>query len=162
MAVTEHHEHVRTEQALDTLTGWGRDPNADGGENISFSVSRQGAPSDAFLAFGDCTPFTPQGARGVLTGQPAGDTGAPVVSFINFGIPPTVTQVPCTFSFDLNSGSVTLTGSFPGLPSSLEFLVEFDEAFQGADGYNLLFHSEKTSDHAGYVIAVQHVAATGP
>jgi hypothetical protein len=30
----------------------------------------------------------------------------------------------------------------------------------GAGGENVLFHSEKTSDHAGYVIAVQLVAAS--
>jgi hypothetical protein len=87
-------------------------------------------------------------------------TGAPVAYFIDFGIPLSVNQVPCTFSFDLNSGKVTLTGTFPSLPSSLEFNVEFDKRFDGADGDNVLFHSEKTSDHAGYVIAVQHVAAS--
>jgi len=162
MTVTEEHqEHVRTEEALETLTRWGRNPNSDGGENIAFSVSRQGAPSDAFLAIGDCTPFTPQGGRGVLNGQPPGDTGAPVAYFIDFGIPLSVNQVAGTFSFDLNSGKVTLSGSFPNLPSSLDFTVEFDQRFLGAGGYNILFHSGKTSDHAGYLIAVQHVAATG-
>jgi hypothetical protein len=161
MAVTEHQEHVRTEEALETLTRWGRDPGSDGGENIAFSVSRQGAPSDAFLATGDCTPFTPQGSRGVLNGQPSGDTGAPVAYFIDFGIPLSVNQVPCTFSFDLTNGTVTLTGSFPNLPSSLEFTVEYDKRFLGAGGYNILFHSEKTSDDAGYVIALIHVAANG-
>ena len=52
MAQTEHHEHVRTQEALETLTKWGRDPGTDGGENIVFSVGRQGTPSDAFLAAG--------------------------------------------------------------------------------------------------------------
>jgi hypothetical protein len=56
---------------------------------------------------------------------------------------------------------VTLAGSFPDLPSSLDFTVEFDKRFQDADGYNILFHSGKTSDHAGYVLALQHVAANG-
>ena len=161
MRVTEQQEHVRTEEALETLTRWGRNPNSDGGKNIAFSISRQGAPSDAFLAMGDCTPFTPQGGRGVLHGQPSGDTGAPGAYFIDFGIPLSVNQVACTFSFDLNSGTVTLTGSFTGLPSSLDFTVEFDQRFQDADDYNILFHSEKTSDHAGYIIAMQHVAANG-
>lgn len=156
MPVTEHQEHTRTEEALETLTGWGRDPSSDGGENIAFSVSRQGAPGDAFLVLGDCTPFTPQGSRGVLNGQPPGDTGAPVAYF-----PQSANQVPCTFSFDLNSGVVTLAGSFPNLQPNLDFTVEFDTRFQDADGYNILFYSGKTSDHAGYVIAVQHVAATG-
>jgi hypothetical protein len=160
MTVTEHQEHARTEEALEELASWGRNPNSDGGENIAFSVSRQGAPSDAFLAIGDCTPFTPQGSRGVLNGQPPGGTGAPVAYFIDFGIPLSVNQVACTFSFDLNRGKVTLTGSFPGLPSSLDFTVEFDKRFDGADGDNILFHSEKTSDHAGYVVAMQHVAAS--
>ena len=160
MTVTEHHEHARTDEALETLTRWGRDPGTDGGENIAFSVSRQGAPSDAFLATGDCTPFTPQGSRGVLNGQPPGGTGAPVAYFIDFASPLSVNQVPCTFSFDLNTGKVTLTGAFPNLPSSLDFTVEFNKRFDGAGGDNILFHSEKTSDHAGYVIAMQHVAAS--
>src|SRR5215469_6076374 len=160
MTVTEHHEHARTQEALEALTWWGRNPNSDGGENIAFSVSRQGAPSDAFLATGDCTPFTQQGRRGVLNGQPPGGTGAPVAYFIDFGLALSVNQVPCTFSFDLNNGKVTLTGSFPNLPSSLEFTVEYDKSFDGAGGDNILFHSEETSDHAGYVIAMQHVAAS--
>jgi hypothetical protein len=160
MTVTEHQEHVRTEEALETLTRWGRDPGSDGGENVAFSVSRQGAPSDAFLAIGDCTPFTPQGSRGVLHGQPPGDTGAPVAYFIDFGIPLSVNQVPCAFSFDLNTGTVTLAGAFPNLSASLDFTVEFDKRFDGAGGENMLFHSEKTSDHAGYVIAVLLVAAS--
>jgi hypothetical protein len=49
MAQTETHEHALTQKALDTLAAWGNNPNTDGGENIIFSVSRQGAPSDAFL-----------------------------------------------------------------------------------------------------------------
>ena len=84
MAETETHEHARTDEALETLTRWGRDPGTDGGENIGFSVSRQGAPSDAFLAMGDCTPFTPSGSRGILSGQTPGSTGAPVAYFIDF------------------------------------------------------------------------------
>jgi hypothetical protein len=161
MAMTERHEHARTQEALETLTKWGKDPGTDGGENIGFSVSRQGAPSDAFLAMGDCTPFTPAGSRGVLHGQPPGFTGAPVAYFIDFsGSPLTVNQVPFTFSFDLSTGKVTLVGSFPNLPSSVDFTVEFAKRFDGAGGENLLFYSEKTSDHAGYVIAVQLVAAS--
>jgi hypothetical protein len=87
-------------------------------------------------------------------------TGAVVASFIDFGSSLSVNQVPCTFSFDLNSGTVTLTGSFPGPPSTLDFTVEFDKRFDGAGGENMLFNSEKTSDHAGYIIAVQLVAAS--
>src|SRR5207253_492417 len=118
------------------------DPGTDGGENIIFSVSRQGAPSDAFMASGDCTPFTPAGNRGTLNGQPSG-TGEPAAYFIDFsGSSPTVNQVPCTFSFDLNSGTVTLAGSFPNLPSSLDFTVEYAKRFDGAGGENLLFYSE--------------------
>ena len=164
MAETESHEHARTQEVLETLTKWGRDPSTDGGENIGFSVSRQGAPSDAFMAMGDCTPFTPTGSRGILNGQPPGFTGAPVAYFIDFsgspGSPLTVNQVPFTFSFDLNTGKVTLAGSFPNLPPSLDFTVEFAKEFDGAGGENLLFYSQKTSDHAGYVIAVQLVAAS--
>jgi hypothetical protein len=53
---TEKYEHALTEKALETLTKWGKNPNTDGGENIGFSVSRQGAPSDAFMGMGDCRP----------------------------------------------------------------------------------------------------------
>ena len=160
MTVTEHREHERTEDALETLTRWGRDPGTDGGENIAFSLSRQGAPSDAFLVLGDCTPFTPEGSRGVLHGQPAGDTGAPVAYSIDFGIPLSVNQIPCTFSFDLNTGRVTIAGAFPGLAPSLEFTVEYHKRFDGAGGENLLFTSDTTSDHAGYVITLELVAAS--
>jgi hypothetical protein len=158
MTVTEHREHVRTEEALQALTRWGR--GTAGGENIAFSLSRQGAPSDAFLVLGDCTPFTPLGRRGVLHGQPPGDTGEPVAYSIDFGIPLSVNQVTCTFSFDLNSGKVTIAGAFPGLPPSLDFTVEYGKRFDGAGGENLLFYSGKTSDHAGYVIALELVGAS--
>jgi hypothetical protein len=162
MPITESHEHAQTQKALDTLTEWGRNPNSYGGENIAFCLSRQGAPIDAFLLTGDCTPFTPSGRRGVLNGQPAGDTGAPVAYFIDFSATtPAVKQVPCTFSFDLNTGKVTLNGGFLNLPATLDFTVEYIKKFMGNDGTNLLFDSEKTSDNAGYIIVMQHVAASG-
>lgn len=154
MAVTEKHEHALTQKALDTLAQWGNNPNIDGGENIAFSLVREGAPSDAFIGAGDCTPFTPSGKRGVLHGQPAASTGAPIASFVI----PTFTQIPFTFSFDLNIGKVTLNGAFPNLSPNLTFTVEYISEFDGNDGKNILFHSEKTSDHAGYVIALQLVA----
>ena len=161
MPVTEKHEHALTQKALDTLTTWGKDPSTDGGENINFSVSRQGAPSDAFLAIGDCTPFTPSGKRGTLHGQPVGNTGAPIAYFDDFGgAVPKLDLVPCTFAFDLNAGKVTLNGAFPNLPATLDFTVEFQKEFDGAGGKNILFTSEKTSDNAGYVITIQLVAAS--
>lgn len=162
MPVTEKHEHALTEKALDTLTAWGKNPGIDGGENIGFSLSRQGAPSDAFLALGDCTPFTAKGRRGILNGQPSGDTGAPVAYFDDFsGSTPSVQQVACTFSFDLNSGKVSLNGAFlNGLPSNLSFHVEYFKEFDGNGGKNILFYSDKASDNAGYVIAMQLVGAS--
>jgi hypothetical protein len=162
MAVTDKHEHSLTQKALDTLTKWGKDPNTGGGENITFSVSRQGASSDPFLALGDCTPFTPSGKRGTLNGQPAGNTGAPVAYFDNFGgITSTLQQVPCAFSFDLNAGKVHLSGTFPNnLPSNLEFRVEYFKQFDGAGGENILFYSEQASDNAGYVIAMKLAAVS--
>jgi hypothetical protein len=159
---TEKHEHALTEKALEKLTQWGKDPNSYGGENIAFSLSRQGAPSDAFLGIGDCTPFTPSGKRGTLKGQPAGDTGAPIAFFDNFsGSSPAVNQIPFQFSFDLNNGRVSLNGSFPNLPANLDFTVEYLKEFEGNDGRNILFYSDKSSDNSGYIIAVQHVAAAG-
>ena len=156
MAVTEKHEHALTQRALDTLAKWGKDPNIDGGENIAFSLVREGAPSDAFIGLGDCTPFTPSGKRGVLHGQPSASTGAPVAYFVI----PAFAQVPFTFSFDLNKGEVSLNGAFPNLPSNPTFTVEYIREFDGNDGKNILFHSEETSDNAGYVIALQLVAAS--
>ena len=161
MAQTETHEHALTQKALDTLAAWGKDPNTDGGENIVFSVSRQGAPSDAFLAMGDCTPFTATAPRGILNGQPAGSTGAPIAYFDDFSVsPPIIKQVLFTFSFNLNTGKVSLNGAFPNLPVNLDFTVEYISEFDGAGGKNILFHSEKTSDQAGYVMAVQLVGAS--
>ncbi|MBV8816640.1 MAG: hypothetical protein JO271_19300 [Verrucomicrobia bacterium] len=158
---TEKHEHALTEKALETLAKWGKDPNIDGGENIAFSLSRQGAPSDAFLGMGDCTPFTASGKRGILNGQPSGRTGAPIAYFDNFsGSSPAVNQVSFQFSFDLNNGRVSLSGSFPNLPANLHFTVEYLKEFEGNDGRNILFYSEKSSDNSGYIIAVQHVAAS--
>jgi hypothetical protein len=162
MAVTERHDHALTEAALDTLAKWAKNPKIDGGENINFSVSRQGAPSPAFLAFGDCTPFTPSGRRGILQGQPAGNTGAPVACFDNSGgALDILQQVPCTFSFDLNTGKVHLSGAFPNnLPSNLEFAVEYFKQFDAVGVENILFYSDQASDNAGYVIAMQLVAAS--
>lgn len=161
MIETEKHEHALTQKALETLTKWGKDPTVDGGENIAFSLSRQGAPSDAFLGIGDCTPFTPTGKRGILDGQPVGSTGAPIAYFDDFsGSPPTVKQVPFKFAFDLNTGQVSLKGSFPNLPANLNFTVEYLKEFVGDGGRNVVFYSEKTSDHAGYIIALQLVGAS--
>jgi len=158
---TETKEHAATQRALDRLTQWGKNPNTDGGESIAFSLSRQGAPSDALLVTGDCTPFTPSGHRGTLNGQAPGATGAPIGYVVDFsGTTVGVKQVPCTFSFDLNKGKVSINGAFPGLPSPLDFTVEYIKEFDGAGGENLLFHSEKASDNAGYIIAVELVAAS--
>lgn len=153
--------HELTRKALDTLAEWGRNPNPDGGENIAFSLCRRGTSSDAFVAFGDCTPFTASGARGVLHGRPDGSAGAPIACFDNSGAPtPAGDLVPCTFAFDLNAGKVALNGAFPNLPENLDFTVEYLREFQGCDGRNILFHSGKASDDAGYVMAVQLVAAS--
>jgi hypothetical protein len=161
MAKTERREHALTKKALDTLTSWGKNPNIDGGENIAFSLSRQGAPSDAFLGVGDCTPFTRTGRRGILKGQPVGSTGAPVAYFDDFsGSVPTLTQIPFTFSFNLNTGKVSLAGSFPDLPAQVSFTVEYLKKFVDDAGKNIVFCSDKTSDNAGYVIAIQLVAAS--
>jgi hypothetical protein len=161
MPARESREHALTQKALNILTTWGKNPNIDGGENIGFSLSRQGAPSDAFLGLGDCTPFTPTGKRGILKGQPAGDTGAPIAYFDNFGgSSVVVNQVPFAFSFNLNTGKVWLSGAFPSLPATLSFTVAYLKKFDGAGGKNIVFYSEKTSDHAGYVIALQLVGAS--
>jgi hypothetical protein len=159
MAATHKHEHALTQKALDRLTKWGSHPNVEGGENIHFSVSRQGAPSDPFLAFGDCSLFMPIGKRGTLIGQPVGNTGAPVAYFDNSGgALEILEQVPCSFSFDLNTGKVYLSGAFPSkLPRKLGFRVEYFKQFDGGSGEKILFYSAPPSDNAGYVIAMQLV-----
>lgn len=162
MTESEKHEHARTHKALETLASWGRNPNIDGGENITFSVARQGAyPNDAFLSAGDCTPYTATGSRGLLNGQPPGFTGEPVAFFLDFtGTPIAVNPVNFAFTADLNTGKVTLNGPFPGMASTLEFELEYLKKFTGQGGKNLLFYAEKTSDHAAYVINFQLVAAS--
>jgi hypothetical protein len=161
MADTESQERKRTQKALDTLTAWGKNPNIDGGENIAFSLSRQGAPSDTFFGTGDCTPFTKTGRRGILKGQPVGSTGAPMAYIPNFGgVSPTLNQVPFTFAFNLNTGKVTLSGAFPHLSGALNFTVEYLKKFTDDAGENIVSYSAKSSDDAGYVIALQLVAAS--
>lgn len=152
-----------TQRALDTLDKWGRDPASDGGENIVFSLSRQGAPSDAILVTGDCTSYAPSAneRRGILKGQPAGDIGAPVAYYDNFsGTSPALQQIPCTFSFDLDTGTVTLNGTFPGSAMRVSFTVRYLKEFVGAGGRNILFYSPASSDDAGYLIAMQLVGAS--
>jgi hypothetical protein len=157
---TEAEERAHTRHALETLSQWGQDPSSDGGENIAFSLVRQGGVSDTMQVSGDCTPYTSGGVRGALHGQPPGFTGAPVALLNDFGTtPPTLDQLDCTFDFDLNDGKVTLTGAWPDRPSTLTFHVEKLKGFDDEGvGDTLLFASNRSSDHAGYVLAVVHVA----
>src|SRR5262249_24824348 len=98
--------------------------------------------------------------RGTLKGQPPGYTGEPLAYFLDFGGSVVgLVSVACQFAFDLNKGRVTLQGSFPGMPSTLRFTVEFAKEFEGGGGRNILFSSASPSDPAGYVLAVQLVAA---
>lgn len=69
-------------------------------------------------------------------------------------------EVPFKFAFDLNTGQVSLKGSFPNLPANLNFTVEYLKEFVGDGGRNVLFYSEKTSNHAGYIIVLQLVGAS--
>ena len=151
----------RNRFALDALSGWGRDPTSDGGENMAFSLVRQGGVSDTMLVNGDCTPYSTGGARGALHGQPSGFTGEPTAYVSDFSTtPPSLDQLPCTFEFDLNDGKVTLTGAFPDRPSTLTFHVERLKAFDDEGvGDTLLFASNRSSDSSGYILAVVHVAA---
>jgi len=157
---TEIQEHRETSKALDEITGWARalaaGQSPDGGENISFSIAREGATLilDSFLSGGDCTPFSPSGKRGVLHNQPS----LPLMAlFIN----PSngVNQVPYSLTVDLNKGTVTLNGSFPNLSSTMEFHLEFLKRFEGGGGKCILFNSDKSSDDAGYLITFNLVGA---
>ena len=53
-----------------------------------------------------------------------------------------------------------LAGAFPVLPPTLDFTVEYQKEFDVAGGKNILFTSDHASDNAGYVIALQLVAAS--
>jgi hypothetical protein len=106
----------QTEKALDEITQWARELAAggspDGGVNITFAIARQGSHTitNAFLTEGDCTPFVPSGKRGTLHNQPP-PLAAPLAFFITgtHG----VDQVPLAMEADLNTGTVTLKGTFP-------------------------------------------------
>jgi hypothetical protein len=145
-----------TENALNEITRWARGlaagGNPDGGENITFAIARQGSHTimNAFLTEGDCTPFVPSGARGTLHNQPP-PLPAPVAYFITST--PGVDQVPVAMEADLNAGTVTLTGSFPEIASTLHYQLEYLETFVDDVGKNIVFYSKsnKPDDKAGYI-----------
>src|ERR1700722_5664806 len=122
----------QTEDALNEITRWARELSAggspDGGVNITFAIARQGSHTitNAFLTEGDCTPFVPSGKRGTLHNQPP-PLAAPVAFFITSARG--VDQVPLAMEADLNSGTVTLKGSFPESASTLEYRLEYLEQF---------------------------------
>jgi hypothetical protein len=146
----------QTEKALDEITRWARELAAggspDGGVNITFAIARQGSHTimNAFLTEGDCTPFVPSGKRGTLHNQPP-PLAAPVAFFITSARG--VDQVPLAMEADLNSGTVTLKGSFPESASTLEYRLEYLEQFTDEIGKNIVFYSkaDKPTDKAGYI-----------
>ena len=95
---------------------------------------------NAFLTEGDCTPFVPSGKRGTLHNQPP-PLAAPVAFFITSARG--VEQVPLAMEADLNSGTVTLKGSFPESASTLEYRLEYSGTIHGRDWqeYRLLLES---------------------
>src|SRR6516164_1832922 len=137
----------QTEKALDEITRWARELAAggspDGGVNITFT--------NAFLTEGDCTPFVPSGKRGTLHNQPPPQP-APIAFFITgtHG----VNQVPLAMEADLNTGTVTLKGTFPEIAPTLEYRLKYLERFaEGGIGKSIVFYSktDKPSDKAGYI-----------
>jgi hypothetical protein len=149
--------NAQTEKALDEISRWAHEfaagGNPDGGENITFAIARQGSHtmSNAFLTEGDCTqPFDPSGKRGTLHNQPP-PLPAPVAFFITGtnGVDP----VPLSMEADLNTGTVTLTGAFPEIASTLKFELAYLERFTDDVGKNIAFYSkaDKSDDKAGYI-----------
>jgi hypothetical protein len=147
----------QTEDALNEITRWARELAAggspDGGVNITFAIARQGSHTitNAFLTEGDCTPFVPSGKRGTLHNQPPPQP-APIAFFITdtHG----VDQVPLAMEADLNTGTVTLKGTFPEIAPTLEYRLEYLERFtEGGIGKSIVFYSksDKPSDKAGYI-----------
>jgi len=118
----------QTEKALDEITRWARELAAggspDGGVNITFAIARQGSHTitNAFLTEGDCTPFVPSGKRGTLHNQPPPQP-APIAFFITGAHG--VDQVPLAMEADLNTGTVTLKGTFPEIAPTLEYRLEY-------------------------------------
>ncbi len=163
MATTESQEHARTQKALDRITEWAKalasGHTPDGGENIAFSLTRQGGGLilDSFIGGGDCTPFTPSGKRGILHSQPPPSSPS-TAWFIDSSS--SSLQVPFTLTVDLNHATVTLQGAFPNIPSTLDFHLEFFKQFDGPMGDSILFYSDKSSDNAGYVINFVLVASS--
>jgi hypothetical protein len=72
MTETESHEHARTDEALETLTRWGRDPGTDGGENIVFGVAGRVRPVTRSWPWGIAPRSLPPGAAGPLLGSRPG------------------------------------------------------------------------------------------
>jgi len=146
----------QTEKALDEITHWARELAAggspDGGVNITFAIARQGSHTinNAFLTEGDCTPFVPSGKRGKLHNQPPPQP-APVAYFITGT--GGVDQVPLAMEADLNTGTVTLKGTFPEIAPKLECRLEYLERFTDEIGKNIVFYSksDKPADKAGYI-----------
>ena len=147
----------QTEKALDEITRWARElaagGNPDGGVNITFAIARQGSHTitNAFLTEGDCTPFVPSGKRGTLHNQPPPQP-TPIAFFITgtHG----VDQVPLAMEADLNTGTVTLKGTFPEIAPSLEYRLQYLERFaEDGIGKSIVFYSksDKPSDKAGYI-----------
>ncbi|HUN91057.1 MAG TPA: hypothetical protein VMU33_03295 [Burkholderiaceae bacterium] len=163
MPMSESEEHVRTQKALDRIASWAKGlaagKNPDGGENIAFGLTRQGGGLilDSFFGGGDCTPFVASGKRGVLHSQPP---PAPPASVYFVDSSNNLVEVPITLTVDLNSGVVTVQGTFPSLPPKLEFKMEFLKQFDGESGDSILFYSDTSKDNAGYVIDFTLVASS--
>lgn len=142
------------DRVFDTIVKWVTKTQG----NVNFSLCRQGAPGDTFMAQGDCTPFTPSGRFGQLSSRPVGTPAAANAYFDNFGGQAAqLVQIPCTFSFDLNESKVSMAGAFPNIPQQVSFAARYTREFVADGGRNFLFASSSESDEAGYVLALQLV-----
>lgn len=144
---TETQEHSTTVHHLTTISNWLK-PGTN--EGASFEITRltDDLFTSSFLGGGDCSLFTPSGARGKVKGQECSayllDPSAGPPSSFSFDM-----------GFDLNSGKVTLSWTFPGgSPQTASFGVEYSKTVARPEGKNLLFAGEPGSDDAVYTLSV--------
>ncbi len=140
---SEHSERHATQQALDKLYHFSLQPAREG---ITFTIARltNDIFATSFLGGGDCTPFTPQGERGILTGQ---DATAHILA-PGGGAP---SSFPINLTIDLNAGQINATWTAPGsaMQNTTFDLVLYESI---AAEQALVFYSDRASDKAAYAL----------
>jgi hypothetical protein len=139
-------EDRTTQRELEAIYNWIKDGTNEG---ISFEIAHltDDAFTDSFIGDGDCSLFTPSGARGTLNSQ--GSNGNVLDS--GGGVPH---SFPFTLTINLNTGNVNGSWTYPGggPAQTPTFKLVFYKRFTGDGGENLIFYADQSSDNAGYII----------